>query len=64
MDGVFPQEPPERTRLPEASAQQCRRTAEDLLGLSDADVPRAIAWGLLAVAGELHEIRRQLTRKR
>lgn len=63
MDGVFPQEP---TRLPEASAQQCRRHAEDCLGLGevDVDVPRAIAWALLAIAGELHEIRKQLSRKR
>ncbi|MFG2307666.1 hypothetical protein ACGFS9_03085 [Streptomyces sp. NPDC048566] len=45
--------------------QECRRLAEDHLGAGDidADVPRAIAWGLLAVAGELHEIRR-LLRKR
>lgn len=64
MDGVFPREPTERTRLPEASAQQCRRTAEDLLGLSDADVPRAIAWALLAIAADLHEVRKQLSRKR
>ncbi|MFD3929534.1 hypothetical protein [Streptomyces sp. NPDC058614] len=64
MDGVFREERTEPTRLPESSAQQCRRTAEDLLGLSDVDVPRAIAWGLLAIAADLHEIRKQLSRKR
>lgn len=66
MDGVFPREPTERTRLPEASAQECRRRAEDLLGLGevDVDVPRAIAWGLLAIAADLHEVRKQLSRKR
>lgn len=66
MDGVFREEPPQRTRLPEASAQECRRRAEDFLGLGevDVDVPRAIAWGVLAIAADLHELRRQLTRKR
>jgi hypothetical protein len=49
-----------------AEPQECRREAERLLGLGqvDVDVPRAIAWGLLAVAGELHEIRRQLSKRR
>jgi hypothetical protein len=65
MNGVYPQEPTERTRLPEASAQECRRRAEDFLGLGDVDidVPRAIAYGLLAVAAELHTIRRQLGKR-
>jgi len=64
MDGVFPRE--ERPRLPEASAQECRRRAEDFLGLGDVDVdvPRAVAWGLLAIAADLHQIRKQLSRKR
>ncbi|MGW3936442.1 hypothetical protein [Streptomyces phaeochromogenes] len=50
-------------RLPETEPHQCRRTAEDLLNLSDADVPRAIAWGILAVAGELAQIRRDVHRR-
>ncbi|MFM9643559.1 hypothetical protein [Streptomyces turgidiscabies] len=52
--------------MPEASAQECRRRAEDCLGLGevDVDVPRAIAWGLLAIAADLHEVRKQLSRKR
>lgn len=54
-----------RMRLPEASAQQCRRRAEDFLGLGevDVDVPHAIAWGLLAIAADLHEIGKQLRRR-
>ncbi|ELP61796.1 hypothetical protein PV735_11380 [Streptomyces turgidiscabies] len=66
MDGVFGKEQAGRTRLPEASAQECRRRAEDCLGLGevDVDVPRAIAWGLLAIAADLHEVRKQLSRKR
>jgi len=62
MDGGDGGDRPERTRLPQASAQECRRRAEDFLGLGDVDVdvPRAIAWGLLAVAAELHIIRKQL----
>jgi hypothetical protein len=64
MDGVFREERAEPKRLPEASAQECRRRAEDCLGLSDVDVPRAIAWGLLAVAAELHEIRKQQRSRR
>lgn len=65
MDGVFPQEPPEQTRLPEASAQECRRRAEDILnhGNANGNAPRAIAWALLAVAGELHTIRMQLRKR-
>lgn len=51
--------------LPRAEPQECRREAERLLGMGhvDADVPQAIAWALLAVAGELHIIRKQLSRR-
>lgn len=54
-----------RPRLPECEPQDCRRQAEDFLGRGsvDVDVPKAIAWALLAVAGELHTIRRQLTKR-
>lgn len=53
-------------RLPQYEPQECRRRAEDLLGPgeTDADAPRAVAFALLAVAGELHEIRRLLSRRR
>lgn len=49
-----------RPRLPQTEPHECRRNAEDFLGLDgiDVDIPRAIAWGLLAVAGELAQIRR------
>lgn len=52
-------------RLPRTEPQECRRLAEEHLGLGDVDVdaPRAIAWALLAIAGELHEIRRQRGRR-
>ncbi|MBV7671375.1 hypothetical protein STHAL_18155 [Streptomyces halstedii] len=52
----------ERPRLPQAEPHEARRAAEDYLGLGsvDVDVPRAIAWGLVAVAGELAAIRRRL----
>lgn len=52
-------------RLPQAEPHECRRRAEDFLGLGDVDVdvPRAIAWGLLAVAGELAEIRKQIRKR-
>jgi hypothetical protein len=65
MDGVYREERTERTRLPEASVQECRRRAEDCLGLGelDVDVPRAIAWGLLAIAADLHEIGKQLRKR-
>lgn len=50
---------------PQLEAQECRSRAEDFLGLGqvDVDVPRAIAWALLAVVGELHIIRKQLSRR-
>lgn len=54
---------PARPPQPQAEPQECRVRAEAALDLDGADVLRAIAWGLLAVAGELHEIRR-LLRKR
>lgn len=56
---------PERPRLPQTEPQECRRQAEEFLGLgeTDVDVPRAIAWGLLAVAGELHAIRAGLRKR-
>ena len=46
--------------------QDCRRRAEACLdaGEEDQDVARAIAWGLLALVGELHEIRTLLRRGR
>ncbi len=52
----------ERPRLPQTEPHEARRTAEDYLGLGSVgmDVPRAIAWGLIAVAGELAAIRRKL----
>lgn len=65
MDGVH-----ERADSPRgfiaSEAHACKQRAEELLGLGekDADIPRAIAWGLLAVAAELHIIRKELRRKR
>ncbi|MEU3620603.1 hypothetical protein ABZ725_51465 [Streptomyces sp. NPDC006872] len=51
--------------LPQMEPQECRREAEGFLGLGhDVDVPQAIAWALLAVAGELHQIRRLLDKRR
>lgn len=54
-----------RAPLP-AEPLECRQRAEELLGLGDVDVdvPRAIAFALLAIAGELHTIRRQLGKGR
>jgi hypothetical protein len=48
---------------------ELRQRAEEFLGLgeADADVPRAIGFALLAIAGELATIRRDLhqqTKKR
>ncbi|GFH38914.1 hypothetical protein [Streptomyces pacificus] len=56
----------ERPRLPQTETSECRARAEDFLGLGDTDVdePRAVAWALLAVAGELASIRRLLERRR
>lgn len=56
----------ENDGLPQWEPQECRRRAEEFLGLGgvDVDVPHAIGFGLLAVAGELHEIRRLLSRRR
>ncbi|GAA3854262.1 hypothetical protein GCM10023084_05570 [Streptomyces lacrimifluminis] len=53
-------------QLPQCEPQECRSRAEELLavGATVEAVPRAVAWALLAVAGELHEIRRQSQRKR
>jgi len=50
-----------RPRLPQTEPHEARCRAEDYLGLGtvDVDIPRAIAWGLLAVAGELAAIRRK-----
>lgn len=54
----------ERHRLPQLEAQECRARAEEALDDNvRVDVPRAIAWALLAVAGELHIIRKQLSRR-
>ncbi|MGW9242581.1 hypothetical protein ACWGRL_28225 [[Kitasatospora] papulosa] len=51
----------ERRRIPQTEAHEARCRAEDYLGLGavDEDIPRAIAWGLVAVAGELAAIRRK-----
>jgi len=56
---------PGRPPRPQTEPQECRARAEEALGLGDVavDVPRAIGWALLAVAGELHEIRRQLGKR-
>jgi hypothetical protein len=52
-------------RLPQVEPGEARRQAEACLGQHDGavDLPRALAWGLLAVAGELHEIRKQMRRR-
>lgn len=52
-------------RLPQVEPRECRRRAEQCLenDVSGVDVPRAIGWALLAVAGELHEINRQMRRR-
>lgn len=52
---------PDRPQLPQIEPHEARRQAEDFLGVAvtDADILRAIAWGLLAVAGELAAIRRK-----
>lgn len=52
-------------RRPEVEPQECRRRAEQCLedDVSGVDVPRAIGWALLAIAGELHEICKQLRRR-
>lgn len=44
-----------RPRLPELEPHEARRLAEDHLGHSgiDADIPRATAYALLAIAAEL-----------
>lgn len=57
---------PQRPRLPQTEPPDCRCQAEDFLGLGDVDVdvPRALAWALLAVAGELAAIRRDLHKRR
>jgi hypothetical protein len=56
----------DRPRLPQVEPYEARRRAEAYLGEGGAavDLPRALAWGLLAVAGELHEIRKQMQRRR
>jgi hypothetical protein len=52
-------------RLPQVEPHEARRRAETHLGEDGGtvDLPRALAWGLLAVAGELHSIRKQLSRR-
>jgi hypothetical protein len=52
-------------RLPKVEPQECRRRAEQCLedDVSGVDVPRAIGWALLAIAGELHERRKQISRR-
>lgn len=46
-------------------AHECKQRAEELLntGSPNANGPDAIAWALLAVAGELHIIRKELRRE-
>lgn len=53
-------------RLPELGPQDARREAEECLreDVASVDTGRATAFALLAVAGELHEIRKILGRKR
>jgi len=48
-----------------AEPAECRRRAEDLARTADGtqELTRAVAWALLAIAGELRTIRRQLDRK-
>ncbi|MFJ4987896.1 hypothetical protein ACIP9H_29345 [Streptomyces sp. NPDC088732] len=53
----------ERPRLPQTEPHEARRRAEDLLGLGEVDIPQATAWALVAIAGELAEIRRTLRRR-
>jgi hypothetical protein len=55
----------ESVRLPQVEPHEARRRAETHLGEDGGkvDLPRALAWGLLAVAGELHTIRKQLSRR-
>ncbi|MET9516388.1 hypothetical protein [Streptomyces sp. NPDC002994] len=55
----------ERPRLPQTEPHECRRRAEDFLGLGDVDVdaPKAIGWALLAIAAELATIRRSLGKR-
>jgi hypothetical protein len=52
MPGELPAEP-----------LQCRKTAEANLEEPDSAPLRAVAWALLAVAGELAEVRRELKRR-
>ncbi|MDQ0829539.1 hypothetical protein QF032_001383 [Streptomyces achromogenes] len=55
---------PQRPPMPQIEPQECRARAEEtLLDGARADESRALAWALLAVAGELHEIRRQRGRR-
>ncbi|WP_435610682.1 hypothetical protein [Streptomyces sp. C10-9-1] len=50
-------DPPQHPRLPE-DPLTARQRAEHLT--ADGDHQAALVWALLAVAGELHTIRRQL----
>ncbi|RPK85063.1 hypothetical protein [Streptomyces sp. ADI98-10] len=47
-------------RIPQAEPQEARCRAEDELAAKEPDVSLAVAWALLAVAGELHAIRRRM----
>lgn len=55
----------EEREPPPADPLECRRRAGEFLGLGelDVDVPRAIAFALLAIAGELAVIRRDIKRQ-
>lgn len=58
-----------RTELPKLSPVECRRRAEeraqpDADGWAASRVPEATMWALLAIAGELAELRRELRQRR
>ncbi|MGW9249751.1 hypothetical protein [Streptomyces badius] len=47
-------------RLPQTEPQEARCRAEDELAAKEPDVSLAVAWALVAVAGELHAIGRRM----
>jgi hypothetical protein len=50
------------TELPKLSPVECRRRAEDCADRSD--VTRSVMWSLLALTGEVAELRRELRQRR
>jgi hypothetical protein len=48
--------------LPKLAPVECRKRAEDAAEGSDAS--RSVMWSLLAIAGELADIRRDLRQRR